>query len=98
MEEAWCAFADADAIEEGQWDFNVAMSKITRARVRAVYSQVEGAQPQRGGNQVWNRFPTTQQQLAKKHQGLTKAHQEDEARARRGGGWSGTGGCAAATH
>ena len=32
MKEAWCAFADADTIEEGRRDFNATMSKIVQAR------------------------------------------------------------------
>ena len=36
LEEAWCAFADADTIEEGQRSFDAITSRATRAREESV--------------------------------------------------------------
>ena len=84
MEEAWCAFADADTIEEGGRDLNAAMSKIAQAREEPSTHREKAPSPKEEAIRVWNRFLTTQQQLARKHQGLTEAHQEDKDKARRG--------------
>ena len=80
MEEAWCAFADADTIEEGGRDLNAAMSKIAQAREEPSTHREKAPSPKEEAIRVWNRFLTTQQKLARKHQGLTEARQEDEAK------------------
>ena len=81
IEKAWCAFADADTIEEGRRDFNAAMSEIAQAKEEPSTPREKAPNTREEATRVQNR---QQQQLARKHHGPTEAHQEDKARARRG--------------
>ena len=81
MEKAWCAFANAEAMEEGRQDFNAAMSEIARAKEDPSTSIEKAPNTREEATRAWNR---QQQQPARKHHGTTEARQEYEARAHRG--------------